>query len=413
MPSLVLIAEIVGYIVAARIVMVTLRGTVRDAAFTVLNLAGCAVFFVLGHDYGFIWALWLYLPLVLAMYLTMALFADASDGRMWIAFFAPIGALVLVRYFPPSFFYAFMGSPRAAWPAAAPAPISPYFLGISYLAFRCSRLVLEVRNGAVAKPGFWPYIGFCFFVPTMSVGPINTYANYRRGFEPARPVLPADRALFRILVGAVKYLFLGTLCSQLSYGGLLLDDHYHHWFELPIAAIFYYLYLYCNFSGFCDAAIGVAALIGIPVPENFDRPFMSRNVKDFWNRWHITLSVYMRDIVFSPLSKFLAHRMGLPNVDHAIALTIVLVFLLVGVWHGTGGHYAVFGLLHGLAVAVNHYYTIGLKKWLGRERFKAYNANPWIRAIAVVVTFLYVAASMFFFANNTHEMKEIVSEMTW
>jgi D-alanyl-lipoteichoic acid acyltransferase DltB (MBOAT superfamily) len=171
--------------------------------------------------------------------------------------------------------------------------------------------------------------------------------------------------------------------------------------------LFYYLYLYCNFSGFCDMAIGAAALIGIPVPENFDNPFAARNVKDFWNRWHITLSTWMRDVVFSPLSKFFVGKFGIKLADHAIALTITIVFLLVGIWHGVGWHFAAFGAAHALGVVANHYYTIFLKKKLGRDGFKAYNENRWIRAIAVALTFCYCAASLFLFANTFPEMKEI------
>ena len=109
----------------------------------------------------------------------------------------------------------------------------------------------------------------------------------------------------RVLVGAVKFKFFGPLLNQLTYSGLLLDGHPHLWVDLPIAAVAYYLYLYCNFSGFCDIAIGGAGLMGIPVAENFANPFAARNMKDYWNRWHITLSLYMRDVVFSPLSKAL------------------------------------------------------------------------------------------------------------
>ena len=176
-----------------------------------------------------------------------------------------------------------------------------------------------------------------------------------------------------------------------------------------MAAVFYYLFLYCNFSGYCDMAIGAAGLIGIPVPENFQSPLAARNVKDFWNRWHITLSVYMRDVVFSPLSKTFARLFGPANVNHAVAATIFVVFLLVGIWHGVGWNYAAFGAVHALGVVANHYYTIGLKQWLGRDGFKAYNANPWIHAAAVVLTFCYVAASHFFFANTFPEMREILA----
>jgi len=188
-----------------------------------------------------------------------------------------------------------------------------------------------------------------------------------------------------------------------------MDDHYHPWIDLPVAILFYYLYLYVNFSGFCDMAIGTAGLIGIPVPENFNSPFAARNVKDFWNRWHITLSQYMRDVVFSPLSKYLVRLTGVAYADHAIALTIVIVFLLVGIWHGAGWNFAAYGAAHALGVVTNHYYTIALKKRLGRDGFKAYNANPWIHAVAVMLTFCYCATSLILFANTFPEIGHILA----
>jgi D-alanyl-lipoteichoic acid acyltransferase DltB (MBOAT superfamily) len=294
--------------------------------------------------------------------------------------------------------------PGLAWTAGGLG-----FVGISYLAFRTSRLALEVRNGSAKRPGFWEYLNFCFFLPTMPVGPINTYANYRRGFEEIPWNVHVGRAALRILVGMVKYQFFGGLCSQLDYASLLLDDHPHPWTDLPIAMLFYYLFLYCNFSGFCDMAIGTAGLIGIPVPENFDNPFAARNVKDFWNRWHITLSQWMRDVVFAPLSKYLVRMAGPAMTDHAIALSILTVFLLIGIWHGVGWNFAAYGAAHALGVVTNHYYTLFLKKRLGRERFKAYNENRWIHAAAVVLTFCYCGASLFFFANTFPGMKEIIS----
>ena len=84
------------------------------------------------------------------------------------------------------------------------------------------------------------------------------------------------------------------------------------------------------------------------------------------------------------------------------------VFLLIGIWHGVGWHYAIFGAIQAFGVAANHYYTIALKKRLGREGFKAYNENPWIHAVAVVSTFLFYAASLLFFASSLHQIKEIL-----
>jgi D-alanyl-lipoteichoic acid acyltransferase DltB (MBOAT superfamily) len=344
-----------------------------------------------------------FLSSVLVCYATLHLFADKAGWKPWIAFYTPIAILVIVRYF---FMPAYIAHRSITYFILHG---TPQFLGISYLAFRNSHLVLQIRNGIVKKPGFWAYLGYSFFLPTMLVGPINPYNNYSRGLEDSPPVIPPGRAALRFLVGLVKYEFLGNIVNRLTYSGLLGDDHYHPRMDLPIAILFYYLFLYCNFSGFCDMAIGAAGLIGIPVAENFENPFAARNVKDFWNRWHITLSQYMRDVVFAPLSKFLVRLFGPSNANHAIAMTIFIVFLLIGIWHGVGWNYAAYGAAHALGVTVNHYYTIGLKSWLGRDGFKAYNANPWIHAAAVVMTFCFCAATLFLFANTFPEMKAILS----
>ena len=151
----------------------------------------------------------------------------------------------------------------------------------------------------------------------------------------------------------------------------------------------------------------MAGFIGIPVPENFENPFTARNIKEFWNRWHMTLSFWMRDFVFVPLSKALVGKLGVQRASHAIAITITVVFLLVGIWHGVGWNFVVYGAIHALGVVANHYYTLFLKKRLGRDRFKIYNENRWIHAVAVVLTFCYCGASLIFFANTFPQIKAI------
>jgi D-alanyl-lipoteichoic acid acyltransferase DltB (MBOAT superfamily) len=339
------------------------------------------------------------LVIVFAQYATLRLFARRKGWLPWLAFFTPIVALILVRYVPASVYSGLAGHAGLEWNGILA------LIGISYLAFRCSRLVFEVRSGSVLMPNLFEYFNFAFFLPTMPVGPINTYANYRQGFAGVQ--IAEGRAALRILIGFVKYQFLGTICNQLTYSGLILDDHPHPWMDLPVAMVFYYLYLYCNFSGFCDIAIGAAGLIGIPVRENFNNPFAARNVQDFWNRWHMTLSLYMRDMMFVPVSKWLGRLIGPANINHAIALTILLVFLLIGIWHGAGWNYAAFGAVHAVGVIVNHYYIIYLKRRLGRDGFKAYQANRGIHFAAVGATFIYIAISFFFFANSPADMRQI------
>jgi len=399
---------ITAYIIAGRLTVQWLRGVPRDLVFALLNLAGLYGFFCFGKPLRFC----IYVGLVVCLYLTLVLFGKKGGARPWIAFAAPILLLVVVRYIFPAageWLATFFGNL-----AGIRIPIGLQLIGISYIAFRSSYLVLEVRNDAVPMPSIWQYLGFCFFAPTVSVGPINSYSNHIRAFRqgPERCVIPVGRCLLRILVGLVKFFFLGNFFNQLSYDGLLMDDHFHHLVDLPVSCVFYYLFLYCNFSGYCDAAIGAAGLMGIPVTENFCNPFAARNVKDFWNRWHITLSTYMREVVFSPLSKALSRLFGPSNVNHAIAVTIAVVFLLIGIWHGFGWNYLAFGAVHAAGVVTNHYYTIWLKKVLGRDRFKAYNTNPWIQAGAITLTFCYIAASLMLFANSFADLKILLSTFT-
>jgi D-alanyl-lipoteichoic acid acyltransferase DltB (MBOAT superfamily) len=314
------------YIGVCRLVMRHLSGLGREMIFAILNLFGVYMLLFYGRQPHYAGIFLAYLAVIGFQFLMLWQFSEKKGWLPWLAFFTPIVALIVVRYTPVHVYVALARVAGIIWTSGKPA-----LVGISYLAFRTSRLVLEVRNGSVKRPTFCEYLNFAFFLPTMPVGPINTYANYRRGFEAIPWDVPAGRAALRILVGLVKYQFLGGLCSQLDYTSLLLNDHPHRWTQLPLAMVFYYLFLYCNFSGFCDMAIGAAGLIGIPVPENFEDPFAARNMREFWNRWHITLSQWMRDVVFAPLSKYLVRVFGPNNANHAVAYGMA--------WDGTT-HYS-------------------------------------------------------------------------
>ena len=154
--------------------------------------------------------------------------------------------------------------------------------------------------------------------------------------------------------------------------------------------------------------IGASALAGIYVAENFDDPFLARNLQIYWQRWHMTLTAYLRDLVFTPLSKSLARILGPANIVHAIALSIITIFLMIGLWHGVAANFILFGLLQGLGVVTVHYYTLSLKRWLGRDGYARYMANPWIRGASTLLTFSYTCVGLFVFANPLPQMIEIL-----
>jgi D-alanyl-lipoteichoic acid acyltransferase DltB (MBOAT superfamily) len=347
----------------------------------------------------------LYLLMVVLHYFLMRKYASSAGWMPWMAFLFPIAVMLVVKYVP------WVDEPfRAPLEFIGKNHIAGFFVGISYTAFRLSHMVLEVRNELVPMPTLWEHLSYAFFVPIMSVGPISRYSVFRQSLHaPDRRQTPVGQCLLRILVGITKYLFLASMLEQLSYKGLLFDSHLHPWIDLPIAAMAFYVYLYLNFSGYCDMAIGTAGLLGIQVDENFNAPFSSRNVQEFWTRWHITLSNYMRDTVFSPLTKALIRKTGPQAALHVIAISIFAVFVAIGAWHGLAWNFLIFGAIHGVGVVSVHYYTIWLKKHLDKAGYAAYHRNPLIKAAAVTATFLFAAGSLFFFANTLEDAHTIMT----
>ena len=281
-----------------------------------------------------------------------------------------------------------------------------FYIGLSYMALRLSYLSIEVRNGSVRMPSLAAYLFYALFFPTLSIGPINRYKTFEQPVEHSWD----ERwdLLLRIFLGLAKYRIIAPLFQRLTFGYLWHDDYRHGVVDFLVSCTSYYLFLYFNFAGFCDIMIGIAGLAGFRVKENFNSPLLARNVKDFWNRWHITLSDYVRDVIFTPLSKNLIRFLGPNQINLAIAFSSFIVFSIVGIWHGTGWNYLFFGAFHALGLVMNHYYTVWLKKNFSRK-FKWYNANALIRRVAISLTFIYVSLSFFLFENSLADMKTIFS----
>ncbi|MDE1178125.1 MAG: hypothetical protein PW789_16225 [Edaphobacter sp.] len=379
-------------------------GKLRMAAFALVNLVFALAVCISRGTYGVrlhdVKLYFLFSTLMFALYVVLVgvqyLLLDKKLGS-WLPLFFPLIILAVVKYMPGHWTQGFV-----------PAPFSnkvfaDFFLGLSYMAFRLTHMVYEIRNGVAPMPDFAEYLSFAFFVPTLSIGPINPYSAFHNSLhKPDRTVTPIGRSWGRILIGLTKYIFLGNLANQLSYDGLLADGLPHHWIDFPIAVAGYTAYLYLNFSGFCDIAIGVSGLLGIHVHENFDRPFSKRNLQEFWAHWHMTLTSYMRDMVFVPLSKALIRRFGPASAPHCIALAIAIVFLLMGIWHGAGWNFVLYGLWHAVGVVIVHYYTLFLKKRLGKQGFQKYRENRVIYHIANAVTLAYFALGLILVCNSMH-----------
>ena len=390
---------VVGYILIAKTIFHLPVSRWRDGLFALTNLTAVA----LVYDWGaYILFLVGYVAFVLFQYLVCFKWKYTASAHI-VGILFPVIVLFLLKYLPDGV-YNYLGFAR-------PNGSGPIFIGIvglSYMAFRLSYIVTEVRAKVVPVPGIAQYLSFAFFLPTLAVGPISKFQTFYDSYNKSTNNLPGfEESMTRVAIGLAKFALLAPLFSQFQFDSLLMDRHVHEYWELAVACVGFYLFLYCNFSGFCDMAIGLAGLIGVRVDENFNNPFVARNLQDFWNRWHITLNVYMRDMLFTPMSKALVHRFGPKHLNVAIVLSLFVVFLLIGVWHGREVQFLLFGLMHAIGVTVVHIYGLVLRKSLGAQGYRLYQSNSVVRCVAILLTFCFVASTFLVFANDMQEIETL------
>jgi D-alanyl-lipoteichoic acid acyltransferase DltB (MBOAT superfamily) len=294
-------------------------------------------------------------------------------------------------------------------------PLTYFFIGLSYVSFRISYLAMEIRNKRVTMPILPEYLAFVFYAPIMSIGPITSFKSFQESFERKELLNTKNyfNSFLRILIGAVKFYFIANILSQTSFSAFIEDGHKHIPLDFVLASISYYLFLYFNFSGFCDIVIGASGLMGISIDENFNNPLRSRNVQDFWGRWHITLGRYMKEMLFNPLSTFLLKTLGSKFTNTSIATALAMIFILVGIWHGKGIQFVLFGVLQAIGVVSAFLYGQFLKKKLGAKNYKKYLSNKIIYSISVILNFLYISLSLSVFANTPEKLVQILNQLVF
>ena len=233
-------------------------------------------------------------------------------------------------------------------PVVAPT-YSVGFLGISYLTFRCLDVTIGIQDGLIGELSVPAYFAYIFFFPTISAGPIDRYRRFLTDWKHSR----ARREFIQDVDGAVHRIFTGLL-----YKFIIAELIRRYWVDPaantagPLSMISYMyaysLYLFFDFAGYTAFAVGVGYLFGIHTPENFQRPFLARDIRDFWNRWHISLSWWFRDHVY--MRFVMAATRGHWFGDRYIAsyLGFCLSMGLMGLWHGFAVQYIVYGLYHAL-----------------------------------------------------------------
>ncbi|GKT03473.1 D-alanyl-lipoteichoic acid biosynthesis protein DltB [Furfurilactobacillus sp. WILCCON 0119] len=288
-------------------------------------------------------------------------------------------------------------------PAVAASHSSLFgFLGISYLTFRTVGMIMEMRDGIIKE--FHPllFLEFLLFMPTISSGPIDRYRRWLDDYEKV-----PDRETYIGMIGkAVHYIFLGFLYKFLLaylFGTVLLPKlgmltlrYGGKGLSWPLIGYMYTysLDLFFDFAGYSLFAVAISYLMGIETPMNFNRPFQSKNLKDFWNRWHMSLSFWFRDFIFMRLvfammkNKLFKSRVTVSNIAY------VLNMLIMGFWHGVTWYYIAYGLFHGISLVINDWWLRFKKKH--RE---AIPHNKLTEAFAIFLTINVVCVSFLLFSG--------------
>lgn len=315
---------------------------------------------------------------------------DAARTRLVLAAATVLllGPLMYYKYWP---WIGEMINSIAGWAGAQPlidATRLPLPVGVSFFSFQVLAYVIDVRRGEAADRNPWRVMSFICFFPHLVAGPIV------RGREllPTLRELPGLRAndvgggLYRIGLGMLKKIVLADVLSSGMVDPLFSDPERFSSLELMLGLYAYTLQIYCDFSAYSDIAVGSAALFGIKLPENFNRPYKAASVAAFWRRWHMTLSNWVRDYVYFP--------MGGARVDAAwkVYRNLMMTMLILGIWHGASWNFVIYGLMHGSVVCLNRWQRKRAGLSPDDEPTKGW---PWLWRVAVTLNFVVLARILF------------------
>jgi len=300
-----------------------------------------------------------------------------------------VGMLAFFKYMP--FFlenwshWTGRQAPKWSWTL----PVS-----LSFYVFQALTYTIDLyRRDAKGTQSYLAHLAAVSFFPTTLAGPITRVSSLIDQMEKRKPLDPADggRALFLIGMGLVKKLLIADYLANNLVNRVFDFPNLYTGSETLIAVYSYTLQLYYDFSGYTDIAIGSALLLGIKLPANFNRPYAAENIADFWRRWHITLSNWLRDYLYFSLGGARSKWRPYPN--------LLITMVIGGLWHGASWNFVLWGAIHGGGLALVRLW----QSWRGNAK-----ATGFWRYANIVVTFHFVAFAWIFFRAPSFELASAI-----
>ncbi|GAB4302914.1 MAG: MBOAT family protein [Oscillatoriaceae cyanobacterium] len=363
----------------------------------------CSYIFYGAWDWRFLSLIWLSTVIDYTAGIKLANTEDAARRKKWliVSLGANLGLLGFFKYFnffvgSAADFMAFLGLPMQYQALKIVLPV-----GISFYTFQTMSYTIDVYRGKLAAvKNFRDFALFVSFFPQLVAGPIVRAADFLPQLTTAKSLATVNfrDCLVLFLVGFIKKACVSDRISVIVDQYFTAPDTYSA-SSAWVGVLFYAVQIYCDFSGYTDMAIATAGLLGYELCVNFDFPYFATNISEFWRRWHMSLSTWLRDYLYIPLggnrgSKLFAYR------------NLMLTMLLGGLWHGAGWNFVIWGGLHGGALVLHRVWS-NLK--LVRSWASAQNqVRSWASAqifpfIGAILTFYWVCLAWIFFrARDFH-----------
>ncbi|SFC12583.1 membrane protein involved in D-alanine export [Bacillus sp. 491mf] len=270
------------------------------------------------------------------------------------------------------------------------------FLGISYVTFRAVQMIFEIRDGLIKEISLFKFWEFLLFFPAISTGPIDRYRRFQKDVEkpPSADEYKAmlytginrifQGFLYKFIIAYLikNYILDAAISKQATFVSFMTDMYS------------YSLYLFFDFAGYSAFVIGVSYLMGIKTPENFNKPFISRNIKDFWNRWHMSLSFWFRDFIYMRFVFFATKKKLIKNRYTISYIGAFLNFGIMGIWHGLTWYYITYGLYHAILFIA---FDIFERK---NKKLKFWPNNKFTHVLGIIITFHFVCLGLLLFSGN-------------
>lgn len=276
------------------------------------------------------------------------------------------------------------------------------FVGISYMNFKAIQMIIEIYDETIKEVSILDTIYFFIFFTTLSSGPVDRSRRFESDLykKISRDEYVSDYLIFgvkRILQGLIYKFVIANLISSLWMSNILSIDMIHRKLNLLINSwnymYAYSMYLFFDFAGYTALAVGTSYILGIRMPENFNKPFLSKDMKEFWTRWHISLSKWFGDYIYSRIVLNGMRNKIFKNRFIASHTAQLITMFIMGVWHGLKWYYILYGIYQGLAL-------VGTDMFQRKSKFyKKHKKDKWFQYVQIVVTFHIACFGLLLFSG--------------